>query len=175
MGTPGSIAGYRYGGSAMTRAIHSRRIRRLGALAFAILLFAGCATSMAATSTPTPGRQLGAVLRAYTAHSMRVMAIAWSPDGKLVASGSEDRTIQVWDAATGAHVVTYTGHHDGVSAVAWSPDGQYIASGALDATTQVWGARTGRALSTYQGQHGTVNTISWSPDSAMITSGSDDG
>src|SRR5690348_15304988 len=142
----------------MRREMTPRWFRIGWALAIAILLLAGCA-DLAATSTPTPARQLGAVLRMYTAHSMRVMAIAWSPDGKLVASGSEDQTVQVWDATTGAHIVTYARHRDGISAVAWSPDGKYIASGALDATTQVWEARTGRALLTYQGQHATVNSI----------------
>ena len=95
-----------------------RWFRRCWTLALAIFLLAGCADS-AATTPPTPGRQLGAVLRTYTAHSMRVMAIAWSPGGKLVASGSEDQTVQVWDATTGAHMVTYSGHRDGISAVAW--------------------------------------------------------
>src|SRR5262249_46174202 len=133
-----------------------RWARRVGTLALTLLLLAGCATSTAPRA-PTPVRPLGAILRAYTAHSLRVMAVAWSPDGKLVASGSEDGSIQVWDAATGARVVSYMGHHDAVSAVAWSPDGKYIASGALDATTQVWEAGSGRQVLTYQGQHATVN------------------
>jgi WD40 repeat protein len=159
----------------MSRDTSMRWLRRAGAQTLAALLLAGCATSTVATRTPTPTRPLGTILRMYTAHSMRVTAVAWSPDGKLVASGSMDRTVQVWDAVTGAQTVNYTGHRDGVSAVAWSPDGQYIASAALDGATRVWEARTARTLLTYQGQHGTVNAVAWSPDSALIVTGADGG
>ncbi len=153
----------------------TKRSRPLVTLALAMLLLAGCGTSTAATRTANPARPLGTILRSYTFHTLRVTAVVWSPDGKLVASGSLDRTVQVWDAETGAHVTTYSGHRDGVSAVAWSPDGKYIASGALDATTQVWESRTGRPVLTYQGHHATVNAVAWSPDGSLIVTGSDDG
>jgi WD40 repeat protein len=67
-----------------------------------------------------------------------VTAVAWSPDGTRIASGSADKTVQVWDAADGGHVFTYWGHSDVVSALAWSPDGTRIASGSDDHTVQVW-------------------------------------
>ena len=66
----------------------------------------------------------------YRGHSSSVYAVAWSPDGKRIASGSDDKTVQVWDAANGGHVFTYRGHSNLVYAVAWSPDGKRIASGS---------------------------------------------
>ena len=80
---------------------------------------------------------LGDVPRAYDG----VEAVAWSPDGRRIASsGAYDGTVQVWDAATGQALMTYRGHTDWVEAVAWSPDGRRIASCARDKTVQVWDA-----------------------------------
>jgi WD40 repeat protein len=57
-----------------------------------------------------------------------VFTVAWSPDGKHLASGSWDTTVQVWDATTGQHFFTYRGHNDTVGALAWSPARERIAS-----------------------------------------------
>ncbi len=93
------------------------------------------------TPTPTP-LPLGTLLYTYSGHSSYVFAVAWSPDGKRIASGSADGTVQVWDAADGGHVYIYRGHSEFVPefvfAVAWSPDGKRIASGSADHTVQVW-------------------------------------
>jgi WD domain, G-beta repeat len=74
----------------------------------------------------------------YTGHTASVNAVAWSPDGKRIASRSDDGTVQVWNAADGSQVYTYRGHAGySVDAVAWSPDGKRIASGSADKTVQV--------------------------------------
>jgi eukaryotic-like serine/threonine-protein kinase len=69
-----------------------------------------------------------------------VNSVAWSPDGKYIASGSDDKTVQVWEALTGKHQASYTGHTSTVYSVAWSPNGKYIASGSDDKTVKVWKA-----------------------------------
>jgi eukaryotic-like serine/threonine-protein kinase len=124
------------------------------------------------TSTPPP---LGTTLYIYRRHKGEVKAVAWSPDGTRIASGSADKTVQVWDAATGDHVVTCSGHSAEVKAVAWSPrDGQRIVSGSLDKTARVWNAITGSIILTYRGHSEGVRSVAWSPDGTRIASASED-
>ena len=113
-------------------------------------------------------------LYTYSGHSGAVLAVAWSPDGKRTASGSGDKTVQVWDAADGSHVFTYRGHSNDVTAVAWSPDGRRIASGSRDQTVQVWDATDGSHVFTYRGHYVNVEAVAWSPDGTRIASASDD-
>src|SRR5947209_1484556 len=69
----------------------------------------------------------GTLLFTYRGHSSSVYSLAWSPDGKRIASASFDNTVQVWEPLTGNHAFTYRGHSDLVYDVAWSPDGKLIA------------------------------------------------
>src|SRR6266849_4508431 len=131
------------------------------------------------TPTPAPSPSptpipLGSLLSTYRGHSALVNAVAWSSDSRRIASGSNDKSVQVWNAADGSHAFTYRGHSDVVLAVAWSPDGRRIASGGVDNTVQVWNATDGSHAITYQGHTGFVHTVAWSPDSTRIASGSHD-
>src|ERR1700733_1526261 len=75
----------------------------------------------------------------FTGHSGGVNAVAISPDGSLVVSGSDDETIRFWNAATGAAIgEPLTGHSDRIRAVAFSPDGTRVVSGSYDETVRVW-------------------------------------
>ncbi len=125
-------------------------------------------------SPTTPPVPLGKLLYAYRGHTAIVNAAAWSPDGKRIASGSDDKTVRVWNAADGGNVFIYHGHTDLVEAVAWSPDGKHIASGSFDKTAQVWNAANGGQVLTYHGHADVVEAVAWSPDGKFIASGSYD-
>ena len=82
----------------------------------------------------------GLVLRTLVGHTAEVVGIAFSPDGRRIASASFDRTIKLWDTATGSEVFTLRGHTSGLLVLAFSPDGRRIVSGAIDTTARVWDA-----------------------------------
>ncbi|KIM29757.1 hypothetical protein M408DRAFT_107279 [Serendipita vermifera MAFF 305830] len=75
-------------------------------------------------------------------HTGNVTSVTWSPNGQNIASGSDDYTIRIWDASTGAPVGgPLRGHLGGITSVIYSPDGRYIVSGSEDRTIRVWDAR----------------------------------
>ena len=123
-------------------------------------------------SSPLSGFPLAASIYIYGGHTQPVTAVAWSPDGKRIASGSYDHTVQIWDAAHGDHVFIYRGHAANVTAVTWSPDGKRIASGSYDHTVQIWDARNKENSFTYQGHTEPVTAVAWSPDGSRIASAS---
>jgi WD40 repeat protein len=86
----------------------------------------------------------GRVLHRVAGHAGDVNALAFSPDGRWLATGGADRTVRLWDLAAGAATRVLRGHLDRVQAVAFSPDGRRVASGATDGTLRLWDVDTGQ-------------------------------
>ncbi len=96
--------------------------------------------------------------------------VDWSPDGKHFASGGNDRSVRIWQAASGTLVATLTGHSDQVNALAWNGDGSQIATGGRDKTIRIWDATTAESLATLGGHEFYVSSVAWSPDGTRLAS-----
>jgi WD40 repeat protein len=105
------------------------------------------------------------LLQTLEGHSAWVNAVAFSPDGKLLASASIDKTVKLWDAGSGAALQTLEGHWSLVSAVA---------SASWDETVKLWDVGSGAPLQTLEGYSAPVNAVAFSPDGKLLASASDD-
>jgi hypothetical protein len=103
--------------------------------------------------------------------------VAFSPDGKRVVTGSEDRTAKVWDAELPreTEIVTLRGHSEDVMSVAFSPDGKRVVTGSRDKTVKVWDAESGQEILTLRGHSDAVGSIAFSPDGKRLATTSLDG
>ena len=91
----------------------------------------------------------------------------------MLASGSQDKTIQLWDINTRKHLKTLTGHEEGVTAVVYSPDGTTLVSGSQDGTIRLWNVNTGDHIKTIE-EAGHVTSLVYSPDGSILASGTED-
>lgn len=103
-----------------------------------------------------------------------ILSVAFSPDGKLLATGDSNQNINLWRVADGRSLAIYQGHTDWVWAVAFSPDGERLISGSDDRTVRLWDVKTQQCLHVFQGHTKQVWAVAFSPNGDMIASGSDD-
>ncbi len=102
-----------------------------------------------------------------TGHDGPVNSVAWSPTGSLIASGSDDETIVIWDVSTRKAVTRLKGHTDEVRSVVWSPDGLRLASAQFIGTTVIWDSITDRSVTSSTAGLATFN-LAWSPDGSQM-------
>jgi WD40 repeat protein/serine/threonine protein kinase len=108
-------------------------------------------------------------------HSGLIRAVGWSPDGTRLASGSQDQTIRIWDAASGREIAVWRPRASGVEVLDWSPDGTRLVSGHGDGSVRVWNVDGDREERVLKGHGGRINGVGWSPDGNRVAAGGDDG
>lgn len=129
-------------------------------------------TSTALNSSEPAVKPLGPP---FSGHTSRINSLAFSPDGKILASASEDQTIILRDVMTGQPLYPpLLEHVAGVNSLAFSPDGKLLASGSSDSVVYLWEVSSGKLLATLKGHMAGVNCVAFSPDGNYLATGSDD-
>ncbi|XP_014036496.1 notchless protein homolog 1 isoform X2 [Salmo salar] len=113
-------------------------------------------------------------LARLTGHSALVNEVLFSPDTRLLASASFDKSIKIWDGRTGKYLQSLRGHVAAVYQVAWSADSRLMVSGSSDSTLKVWDIKTGKLHTDLPGHADEVFAVDWSPDGQRVVSGGKD-
>ena len=108
--------------------------------------------------------QQATIVGTLDGHTDPVYAIAWSPDGKMLATAGFDNTVRLWDAATRKEIKKYDGHTKLVLAVAIAPDGKHILSGSQDNTAKIWDVPTSGPAKTFAGHPAALEALAIKPD-----------
>ena len=103
-------------------------------------------------------------------HTAEVFSVAWSPDGRRLASGDADGQVRLWDRATGRTIRMLAGHREEVAVVAWSPDGSRLASAGSDRVIRVWDPESGQLIAQLRGHADVVRSVTWSPHGDRLAS-----
>jgi WD40 repeat protein len=117
----------------------------------------------------------GRLVTALDGHFGNIRSVAYSSNGRWLATCGDDQTIRVWDVEARRSLHTLRGHVGGVYAVAFSPDGRRLVSGGSDSTVRLWDAETGALMLVLHGHSSTVDRAAFSDDGRVIASGAVDG
>jgi len=109
-----------------------------------------------------------------TGHQQLVNDVKFSPDARLVASASFDKSIRIWCGKTGKFIATLRGHVRSVYQLAWSADSRLLVSGSSDSTLKLWSMDTKKLHTDLPGHGDEIYTVDWSPDGQKVVSGSKD-
>jgi len=109
-----------------------------------------------------------------TGHQQPINLVSFSPDGRLIASGSFDKSLKIWDGNTGKFKGTLRGHVSAVYQVCWSSDSRMLVSGSKDSTLKVWDLITCKIKYDLPGHDDEIYSVDWSPDGQRVASGAKD-
>jgi FOG: WD40 repeat len=115
------------------------------------------------------------ICRIYSGHTDAIFGLAWSPDGRWLASSDRTGSVQIWEAATGTVRLHFRTHRVCALSVAWSPDSHFLASGDTGGYIYIWQAQNGQIQQQYHEHTRFVRSIAWSPDGRWLASGGDYG
>ncbi|KAJ8133537.1 hypothetical protein O1611_g93 [Lasiodiplodia mahajangana] len=114
-----------------------------------------------------------ACIQTLEGHQGQIMSIAISPDGRWLASGSDDYTIKIWDVVVGACIQTFEGHNRGILSIAVSSDGRWLASGSSDRTIKIWDLSMGVCTRTLEGHTDMLRSVAISPSGSWVSASMD--
>ncbi|NTU41812.1 MAG: NACHT domain-containing protein [Nitrospirales bacterium] len=159
--------------SSMVSAFMSGAILEKADLSSAGLLKAkGVPDTLTAFGIGLPNTSLFSLLPSVQlGHSSSVTSVAFSPDGKILVTGSWDKTARLWDVASGREIKTIQAHSGSVTSVTFSPDGKTLVTGSWDKTARLWDVESGREIKTFQAHSDSISSVAVSPDGKTLVTG----
>ncbi len=158
-----------------------RTLRGLQGNVNAVLFSPNAPFVLAAGGQPALGGEVrqwnfvnGEFIQAFSGHKDAIYALALTPDGKTLATGSYDQKIKLWDMATGKELKTLSGHNGCVYALAFRPDGKILGSASADRTVKLWDVASGERRATFSQSLKEVYALAFSPDNRQLVSGGAD-